>query len=82
MDRHDPGEIERCYLRAMEIAREQDAKWWELRAATRLAAIRQDQGRDREARDVLAPVYGWFTEGFNTPDLVEARLLLDRLGGA
>jgi predicted ATPase len=52
-----------------------------LRAAVSLARLRRDQGRDAEARDLLAPVYGWFTEGFSTPDLKEAKALLDELGG-
>jgi len=53
---------------------------WELRAAVSLARLRQDQGRRAEARDLLAPVYGWFTEGFDTPDLKDAKALLDELG--
>ena len=63
----------------MSIAREQEAKLWELRAAVSLARLRRDQGRRAEARDLLVPVYGWFTEGFETPDLKEARALLDEL---
>ena len=61
------------------IAREQEAKLWELRAAASLARLRRDQDRDVEARDLLAPVYGWFTEGFDTPDLKEVKSLLDEL---
>jgi len=53
-----------------------------LRAAASLARLRRDQGRHTEARDLLAPVYGWFTEGFDTPDLKEAKVLLDELEGA
>ena len=53
---------------------------WELRAATSLAKLRRDQGRHAEARDLLAPVYGWFTEGFDTQDLNDARALLEELG--
>jgi predicted ATPase len=67
------------YLKALSIAREQEAKLWELRAAASLARLRRDQGRHTEGRDVLAPVYGWFTEGFDTPDLKEAKALLDSL---
>jgi predicted ATPase len=56
---------------------EQEAKLWGLRAAASLARLRRDQGRRSEACDLLAPVYGWFTEGFDTPDLKEAKALLD-----
>ena len=72
---------EEHYRKALSIAVEQDAKLWELRAATSLARLWRDQGRRTEARDLLAPIYGWFTEGFDTPDLKEARALLDELGG-
>ncbi|HWZ67531.1 MAG TPA: AAA family ATPase [Stellaceae bacterium] len=68
------------YRKALRIAQEQEAKLWELRAAASLARFRRDQGRRAEARDLLAPVYGWFTEGFGTPDLKEAKALLDELG--
>ena len=70
---------EELYCKALSIAVEQEAKLWELRAATSLARLRRDQGRPVEARDLLAPVYGWFTEGFDTPDLKEAKALLDEL---
>jgi predicted ATPase len=70
---------EELYRKALRIAEEQEAKLWELRAAASLARLRCDQGRHAEARDVLAPVYGWFTEGFDTPDLKEAKALLDAL---
>ena len=70
---------EKLYRNALSIAEEQQAKFWELRAAASLARLHRDQGRRAEARDLLAPVYGWFTEGFNTPDLKEARALLDEL---
>ena len=73
---------EELYCKALSIAREQEAKLWELRAAASLARLRRDQGRRTEARDLLAPVYGWFTEGFDTQDLKEAKALLDELGGA
>jgi class 3 adenylate cyclase/predicted ATPase len=72
---------EELYHKALNIAWEQEAKLWELRAAMSLARLRRDQGRRAEARDLLAPVYGWFTEGFSTPDLKEAKALLDELGG-
>ena len=70
---------EELYRKALSIAREQEAKLWELRAAVSLARLRRDQGRRAEARDLLAPVYGWFTEGYDTPDLKEAKALLDQL---
>ena len=71
---------EELYGKALSIAREQDAKLWELRAAVSLARLRRAQGRCAEARDLLAPIYGWFTEGFGTSDLREAKALLDELG--
>jgi predicted ATPase len=70
---------EELYRKALSIAEEQEAKLWELRAAMSLARLRRDQGRYMEARDLLAPVYAWFTEGFGTPDLKEAKALLDEL---
>jgi hypothetical protein len=66
------------YRKALSIAAEQGAKLWELRAAASLARLRRDQGHRAEARDLLAPVYGWFTAGFDTPDLKE--LLQRELG--
>jgi predicted ATPase len=71
---------EELYRRALSIAQEQEAKLWELRAAASLAQLWAEQGRRAEARDLLAPIYGWFTEGFDTADLKEARALLDELG--
>jgi predicted ATPase len=70
---------EELYHKALRIAREQEAKLWELRAAVSLARLRREQGRRAEARDILKPIYGWFTEGFATPDLKEAKALLDEL---
>ena len=70
---------EQLYRKALSIAWKQEAKLWELRAAVSLAGLHRDQGRRAEARELLAPVYGWFTEGFGTPDLKEARALLDEL---
>jgi predicted ATPase len=75
---HSEG-AEELYRKVLGIAREQEAKFWELRAAVSLARLRRDQGRRAEARGLLAPVYGWFTEGFDTPDLKEAKALLDEL---
>jgi predicted ATPase len=68
-----------CFERALSIARQQQAKSWELRAAMSMARLWRDQGKRDEAREVLAPVYGWFTEGFDTRDLKEAKALLDEL---
>jgi predicted ATPase len=70
---------EELYHEALSIAEEQEAKLWELRAAASLARLRCDQGRRAEARDLLARVYGWFTEGFDTQDLKDAKALLDEL---
>jgi predicted ATPase len=70
---------EEHYRKALSIAEEQEAKLWELRAAASLARFRRDQGRCAEACDLLAPVYSWFTEGFDTPDLKEAKALLEEL---
>ena len=63
-----------------DIARQQQAKSWELRAATSLARLWQSQDKGQDAYDLLAPVYGWFTEGFDTADLQEAKALLEALG--
>jgi predicted ATPase len=74
-----PKAAEELYCNALGIAREQEAKTWELRAAASLARLWRDQGKRVEARDLLAPVFGWFTEGFDTPDLKEAKALLEQL---
>jgi predicted ATPase len=68
------------FERALVVARQQQAKSWELRAAMSMARLWRDQGKRDEARELLAPVYGWFTEGFDTRDLKEAKGLLDELG--
>jgi predicted ATPase len=73
-------EAEASFRRGLEVARRQSAKSWELRAATSLARLWRQQGRKDEARELLAPVYGWFTEGFDTRDLKEAKALLGELG--
>jgi predicted ATPase len=70
---------EELYRKALSIGREQGAKLWELRAAASLARLRRDQDRRAEARDLLAPVYGWFTAGFDIQDLKGAKALLDEL---
>jgi predicted ATPase len=70
---------EELYRKALSIAEEQGAKLWELRAAASLARLQRDQGRRAEALDLLAPIYGWFTEGFDTTDLKDAKALLDEL---
>jgi predicted ATPase len=70
---------ESYFDRALVVARAQQAKSWELRAAMRMARLWRDQGKRDEARDLLAPVFGWFTEGFDTLDLKEAKALLDEL---
>jgi predicted ATPase len=67
---------EDSYRRALEVARRQSAKFWELRAALGLAQLWRDQGKRTEARDLLSPIFGWFTEGFDTRDLKEAKALL------
>jgi predicted ATPase len=85
---HSPGptppaarleEAAACFERALALARQSQARAWELRAATSLARLWQQQGRCEAARVLLAPVYDWFTEGFDTADLREAKALLDEL---
>ena len=75
----DAAKAEAYFDRALAVARQQRAKSWELRAAMSMARLWRDQGKRNEARDLLAPVYGWFTEGFDTLDLKEAKALLDEL---
>ena len=70
---------EENYLASLNVAREQQAKSWELRTSTSLARLWQSQGKRKEAHDLLAPVYNWFTEGFDTKDLIEAKALLEEL---
>jgi predicted ATPase len=73
------AEAETCFHHAISIAQSQQAKSWELRSVTSLARLWQQQGKRQEAHDLLAPVYGWFTEGFDTADLQDAKALLDAL---
>ncbi len=75
----DHAEAEKAFSRALNTARHQQAKSLELRAAMSLARLWQSQGKTAAARDLLAPLYGWFTEGFETSDLMEAKALLDEL---
>jgi predicted ATPase len=75
----DVGKAEACFERALAVSRQQQAKSWELRAAMSMARLWRDQGKPQQARELLAPVYGWFTEGFDTLDLKEAKALLDVL---
>ena len=72
-------EAENCFLKAIEVARRQEAKSWELKATISLARVWQQQGKASEARQMLEAIYAWFTEGFDMPDLVEARALLETL---
>ena len=75
----DTEKAEKCFHHALAVARQQQAKSWELRAAMSMARLWRDQGKVQQARELLAPVYGWFTEGFDTLDLKEAKALLDEL---
>jgi predicted ATPase len=72
-------QVETCYRRALDVARRQQAKSWELRVAMSLGRLWQQQGKRQEARRLLAEIYGWFTEGFDTADLQEAKVLLQEL---
>jgi predicted ATPase len=74
----DTAKAQAYFERALAVAREQQAKSWELRTAMSMARLWRDQGKRAEARELLAPVYGWFTEGFDTRDLKEAKALLEQ----
>ncbi len=76
---HDTPHAETCFYQALDVARQQQAKSWELRAATSLARLWQQQDKRQEARDLLAPVHGRFIEGFDTADLKDAKTLLETL---
>ena len=75
----DAAKAEAYFERALSVARTQQAKSWELRAAMSMARLWRGQGNPQQARELLAPIYGWFTEGFDTLDLKEAKVLLDTL---
>ena len=75
----DAAKAQSYFERALAVGRQQQANSWELRAAMSLARLWRDQGKLQQARELLAPVYGWFTEGFDTLDLKEAKALLDEL---
>ena len=78
---NESNESEHSFRRAIEIARGQGAKWYELRATNGLARLLRDTNRREEARKLLSEIYNWFTEGFDTADLKDAKALLDELGG-
>jgi predicted ATPase len=73
------AEAEHCFREALEVARAQEVKWWELRTSVSLARLLRDTHRPEEARKLLAEIYNWFTEGFDLPDLKDANSLLDNL---
>ncbi len=75
----DAAKAQAYFERALAVARKQQAKSWELRGAMSMARLWRDQGKPKQARELLAPLYGWFTEGFDTRDLKEAKALLDEL---
>jgi predicted ATPase len=77
----DVGQAEACFQQALDVARRQQAKALELRATLSLSRLWQQQGKREAAQQVLAPVYGWFTEGLDTADLQAAKALLEALGG-
>ena len=79
LSRDDPEASEACFVHSKKIAQRQNARSVELRASMSLARLWRDQGKVQQARELLAPVYGWFTEGFDTRDLKEAKALLDGL---
>jgi predicted ATPase len=79
LPKRDTEKAEAHFEHALAVARQQQAKSWELRASMSLARLWRDQGKPQQARELLAPVYGWFTEGFDTRDLKEAKALLEQL---
>jgi predicted ATPase len=75
----DAAQADAYFQRALSVARQQQAKSWELRATMSMARLWRDQGKPQQAHELLAPVYGWFTEGFDTRDLKDAKALLEKL---
>jgi predicted ATPase len=75
----DEAKAQEYFKRALAVARQQQSKSWKLRAAMSLARLWREQGKPQQARELLAPAYGWFTEGFDTRDLKEAKALLEEL---
>ena len=75
----DPVQAEACFRRALAAAHASEARFWQLRAAASLVRLMVEQGRRAEAHDLFEPIYGWFTEGFDTLDLIEAKALLEAL---
>lgn len=73
------SEAEEAFIKSLQIVGSQSARLWELRTSMSLARLWQTQGKQTEARELLAEIYGWFTEGFDTPDLVDAKSLLEEL---
>jgi predicted ATPase len=73
------AQAEQCFRDSLQVARAQSARWWQLRTTTSLARLLDKQGNRDEARAMLAEIYNWFTEGFDTADLKEAKALLDEL---
>ena len=78
-DHPDPAKAEACFWCALSVARQQQAKSWQLRAGMSMARLWRDQGKRQQARELLAPIYGWFTEGLETIDLKHAKALLNEL---
>jgi predicted ATPase len=79
-DRSAISEAENCFRQGLGIAQTQEAKWWELRTSVILTRLLRDTNRRDEARTILSKIYNWFTEGFDTADLKDAKALLDELG--
>lgn len=76
---NETDQTEKCYQKSLDVARQQGAKWWELRTIVSFARLLQEQGISEQGYELLTPVYEWFTEGIDTPDLIEAKELLEQL---